>query len=57
MARKSDSERKIRLNVTVDPEAYNWLISKVEDHTFANQSHGVEFCIFRALKADKGERP
>jgi hypothetical protein len=58
MPRKSEEDRKIRLNVTVNPEEYEWLMSKVEDQTFANLSHGVQFCLFRAKAAEeKGLRP
>lgn len=49
------SENKPRVNVTIDKEVYDWLLAKVEDHTFANISHGVEYCLFK--EKNKGEKP
>lgn len=56
MPRMPNGSRKKRLNVTVNPEAYDWLMSKIDSHEFANQSHAVEYCIFKAMECEEEGR-
>lgn len=51
------SDKRRRVDATIDRAAYEWLASKIEDHTFANFSHGLEFCIFKVMESEKRERP
>lgn len=57
MPRSPNGTRKKRLNVTVDLEAFDWVMARINEHAFANQSHAVEFCIFKVMESEKRERP
>ncbi|KUE73337.1 hypothetical protein AUQ37_02610 [Candidatus Methanomethylophilus sp. 1R26] len=48
--------KRVRIDATLDPEIYDWLMSKVEDHTFMNVSHGLEFCLYKVKKSEEGEK-
>lgn len=39
----------------MDAELYDWIMSKVKDHTFRNFSHGVEFCVAKVKRSEEGE--
>jgi|TARA_B100001971_G_C18240750_1_gene570690 metal-responsive CopG/Arc/MetJ family transcriptional regulator len=41
---------KERITITMDKALLKWLDQKVEDHTFANRSHGFEFLIAKEMK-------
>jgi hypothetical protein len=42
MARPKIERRKIKTSITLDPDLYNWVQSKVESKEFANLTHAVE---------------
>ena len=41
---------KYSLNVSISPEAFRFLESKVEDKTFSSWSHGVELALAHLKK-------
>lgn len=56
MPRKPIEERKIRISVTVDPDVFDWMMSRVRDCTFANQSHAVGYCLRRIMEQEGEEQ-
>ena len=42
-----------RIGITLDPDLYDWINSKIEDHTFRNFSHGVEYCIAKVKEGEE----
>lgn len=42
MGRPKVGQRKIKTGVTIDPELYEWVQSKIESKEFANLTHAVE---------------
>lgn len=41
---------KKQLTITVDPKLVEWLDRMIRQKTFANRSHGVEFCLTQTRK-------
>jgi metal-responsive CopG/Arc/MetJ family transcriptional regulator len=41
---------KERITITMDKELLNWLDKRVEDHIFANRSHGFEYIIAKEIR-------
>ena len=41
---------KERITVTIDKELLEWVDKKVNEKTFANRSHGLEFLIKRKME-------
>ena len=44
---------KERITVTLDKELLAWLDMKVEEHVFANRSHGLEYLIAEKIREEK----
>ncbi|HII16590.1 TPA: hypothetical protein HA361_01630 [Candidatus Woesearchaeota archaeon] len=44
---------KDRITITIDRKLLTWLDGKVDEHVFANRSHGFEYLIAKALKEEK----
>ena len=42
MGRPKMDRRKIKTGITLDPELYDWVQSKIESKEFANLTHAVE---------------
>ena len=49
--------RKPYTTVSLDPELFEFLESKVKDRTFASISHGVNFCVAKYMEYLESERP
>ena len=41
---------KERITITLDKDLLKWLDNKVEDHIFANRSHGFEYIIAKEIR-------
>ena len=48
--------KRKQLTLTLPEELVEYLNSKIEDRTFANISHGVEFCVLRYKEAEEKKR-
>jgi Arc/MetJ-type ribon-helix-helix transcriptional regulator len=42
MARPKIQRRKVKTSITIDPELFNWVQSKIETKEFSNFTHAVE---------------
>lgn len=42
MARPKISRHKVKTSITLDPELYEWINSKIKSKEFANLTHAVE---------------
>jgi len=42
MGRPKVSERKIKTGITLDPELFKWVQSKIKTKEFSNLTHAVE---------------
>ena len=42
MARPKVSRRKVKTGVTIDPDLFDWVQSKIESKEFANLTHAIE---------------
>ena len=38
-----DSKKKVKTGVTIEPELYQWISRKIEDRTFSNVTHAVNW--------------
>jgi Arc/MetJ-type ribon-helix-helix transcriptional regulator len=38
-----ESKRKVKTGVTIEPELYQWISKKIEDRTFSNVTHAVNW--------------
>ena len=47
---------KERITVTIDMELLQWIDRRIEEHLFANRSHGFEYLIAEQ-KRDDEKRP
>jgi len=50
--RKSNTELKERITITIDKDLLEWLDKKISRKVFANRSHGIEYLIKRALEKE-----
>jgi metal-responsive CopG/Arc/MetJ family transcriptional regulator len=48
--RKSNTETKERITITIDKDLLEWLDNKISRKIFANRSHGIEYLIKRAAE-------
>ncbi|MBS3107061.1 hypothetical protein J4419_05380 [Candidatus Woesearchaeota archaeon] len=42
---------KERISLTIDKDLLAWIDERVEDKSFANRSHGIEFLVRRRMDA------
>ena len=42
MARPKVERRKVKTGVTIDPELFDWVQSKIKSKDFANITHAIE---------------
>ncbi len=43
---------KERITITIDKDLLEWVDGKIEDKTFANRSHGLEYLIKRKMGSE-----
>lgn len=47
---------KERITVTLDTKFLKWIDKNIEDHVFANRSHGFEFLIADMMRKDEKKK-
>ena len=47
--RKSNTENKERITITIEKELLIWLDERIEKKIFANRSHGFEYLIKKKM--------
>ena len=53
MRKSNTDDLKERITITIDKDLLEWIDKKVDDKTFANRSHGIEFLIKRKKDEEK----
>lgn len=46
MAKFEIDRKKVRTSITLDPELFKWVESKIKEHEFASITHAVEKALY-----------
>jgi len=47
------AKNKVQKTISVDPDLAKYIEEGIKSHKFSSWSHGVEWCIARAIDAEK----